>query len=365
MPVPSLAKLDRQLFDDSLHLLRTLISTPSMSRQEDRTADHIAAFLKDRLIPFERHANNIIAIPHTFDAVKPTLLLNSHHDTVAPNRGYSRDPYSPDLEGDYLYGLGSNDAGGALVSLLYAFRHFIDNELPVNLVWVASAEEEISGSSGIAAVLNSYAHLNIDMGIVGEPTGMQAAVAEKGLMVVDVTIRGQSGHAARDIGVNAIYKSLEQIANVKDYRFERTSDFLGPVRMTVTQIESGQQHNVIPDECRWVIDTRSTDAYDNEQILRILQDLIDGEVVARSTRLNSSFLTQDHVLYQSARQLEIQCFGSPTLSDQALMSFPTVKMGPGLSERSHTADEYILLSELEEGMLKYVEYLEKVFENLK
>lgn len=362
MQARSSVELDHELYQESLELLRTLIETPSLSREEDKTAAHIESFLGVAGIHHERCANNLIALPDTFEKDKPSLLLNSHHDTVAPNRGYTRDPYSADIKGDHLFGLGSNDAGGALVALLYTFRRFNNKTLPFNLVWVASAEEEVSGKNGISTVLESYHDLDIQMGIVGEPTGMEAAVAEKGLMVIDVTTYGVSGHAARDIGDNAIYKGLDQIARIRDYTFEKDSTHLGPVRMSVTQVNAGQQHNVIPDECRWVIDVRSTDLYDNKCILGILERIIEGQVVPRSTRLNSSFLEDDHVLYKSARELSIKCFGSPTLSDQALMRFPTIKIGPGMSERSHTADEYILLSELQAGMLGYCIYLEKIIE---
>ncbi len=348
-----------QRFEEALSLLRSLISIQSFSKEEEKTADLLENFLIEREIPLERKDNNVWAKNRFFDPRKPTILLNSHHDTVKPNKGYTKDPFNPEIQDGKLYGLGSNDAGGALVSLMMTFFHFYDRQdLKYNLIWSGTAEEEISGKNGVESILGDLGV--VDFGIVGEPTGMEMAVAEKGLMVLDCYAKGQSGHAARDLGVNAIYKAMQDIEWIKNYRFEKVSDHLGPVKMTVTMINAGYQHNVIPDVCHYVVDVRTTDAYTNEETYEIINKHTQAEVNERSFRLSPSWIPEDHVLLDAAKKLGIKTFGSPTTSDQALMPFPTIKMGPGLSERSHSADEYILIEELKDGPEKYIQLLDLI-----
>jgi len=283
-------------------------------------------------------------------------LLNSHIDTVKPSSGYTRDPFSPDIEGDFLYGLGSNDAGGALVTLLAVFMHFNTLEdLPFNLIYAATAEEEISGTNGLESILNDLGKL--DLAIVGEPTKMQMAIAEKGLMVLDCTAHGKSGHAAREEGENAIYKAIADIEKIRNYRFEKISDVLGPVKMSVTIVNAGTQHNVVPDSCTFVVDVRTNEYYSNQQACEIITELIDSDVAPRSFRLNSSGMPVDHPIVRRGISIGLNYYGSPTTSDQAVIPFPSIKIGPGDSARSHTADEYILISELEEGYHIYVNLL--------
>jgi acetylornithine deacetylase len=282
--------------------------------------------------------------------------LNSHIDTVKPSGGYTRDPFSSDIEGDVLYGLGSNDAGGALVTLLAAFLHFNPMEnLPFNLIYAATAEEEISGINGLECVLPQLGKL--DLAVVGEPTRMQMAIAEKGLMVLDCTAKGKSGHAAREEGENALYKAITDIEKIRNHKFEKVSEILGAVKMTVTMINSGTQHNVVPDQCTFVIDVRTNEYYSNKEAAEIIDQLIDSEVSPRSFRLNSSGIPFTHPIVQRGIALGINHYGSPTTSDQAIIPYPSVKIGPGDSARSHTADEYILVSELEQGFLTYVNLL--------
>ena len=347
----------KALIAESIELLKALISIPSISKEEDKTADLIQEFLEKRSIPTHRHLNNVWAVNQHFDTHKPTLLLNSHHDTVKPNTDYTSNPFAPNVEGDALYGLGSNDAGACLVSLLATFRHFYDHQnLNHNLIFLASAEEEISGKNGISAALP---HLGkIDVAIVGEPTQMQMAVAEKGLMVLDCTAHGQSGHAARNEGENAIYKAIRDIEWLKNYQFPKESPWLGPVKISTTLIQAGTQHNVVPDQCTFVVDVRTTDAYSNQEVLDILKKNVNSEVNARSTRLNPSSIPVDHPLVEAGKKLGLSCYGSPTLSDQALLSCPSLKIGPGDSARSHTADEFVKLSEIEVGVEMYAELLE-------
>ncbi|HEY9116798.1 MAG TPA: M20/M25/M40 family metallo-hydrolase, partial [Roseivirga sp.] len=282
---------------------------------------------------------------------------NSHHDTVKPNAGYSKDPFKAIIEEDKLYGLGSNDAGGCLVSLIATFLHFYEEEMPYNIILLASAEEEISGKNGVALALPELGE--IDFGIVGEPTLMQMAVAEKGLMVLDCSVKGKAGHAARDEGENAIYKALPIIDWFKTFHFEQESEWLGPIKMSVTQVNSGTQHNVVPDLCQFVVDVRTTDVMSNQEVLEFIQRSVNCEVVARSTRLNPSSIPADHPIVKAGESLEMSKYGSPTLSDQALMPFPSLKLGPGDSARSHTADEYIYLKEIEEGIELYIELLNR------
>lgn len=348
------------LADSAIDLLKNLIATPSFSREEAPAAECVAAFFDAKKIPFQRHLNNIWARNRHWQEGKPTLLLNSHIDTVKPATGWQRDPFHPGIEeDDILYGLGSNDAGGPLVSLLATFVHFYErSDLPVNLIMAATAEEEISGANGIAALLPELGQ--IDFAIVGEPTQMRMAIAEKGLMVIDGEARGLAGHAAREEGVNAIYIALEDIQLIRNLELERVSALLGKVKMSVTQIEAGKQHNVVPDSCRFVIDVRTNECYRNEEVFDLLQSKVQSELKARSFRLNSSGIALEHPLVQSGLQLGLPYFGSPTLSDQALMPFPSLKIGPGDSARSHTADEYIRLSEIRAGIALYSQLIEGI-----
>lgn len=345
----------------AITLLKELIEIKSISKEEENTASHIEHFLNDKGIDAQRIQNNIWAKNKHFSPSKPTLLLNSHHDTVKPNAGYKNDPYQAIESDGKLYGLGSNDAGGCLVSLLSTFLHFYDQEIPYNLIFLASAEEEISGKGGVGLALQELG--DIEFAIVGEPTLMQMAVAEKGLMVLDCTVKGKAGHAARNEGENAIYKALSSVAWFKNYRFERESEWLGPIKMTVTQINAGTQHNVVPDTCHFVVDVRTTDTMTNWQVLEHIEHSVDCEVVARSTRLNPSSISIDHPIIKAGESMGLKKFGSPTLSDQALMPFPSLKIGPGDSARSHTADEYIHTNEIKEGIELYIELLNRFFKN--
>ncbi len=347
------------LTETYIDLLKHLIETPSISRDEYQTADIIHVFFASKSIDAQRVLNNVIARNKHFDANKPSILLNSHHDTVKPNTSWTLDPFLPFVENGKLFGLGSNDAGGCLVSLIAAFVHFYNKEnLNYNLVLVASAEEEISGKNGIELILPQLGE--IDFAIVGEPTHLNMAIAEKGLMVLDCVANGKSGHAARKEGENAIYKAIDDINWFRNYQFEKTSAMLGDVKMSVTVVNSGTQHNVVPDQCHFVVDVRSTDAYSNDEILAIIKDHVSCEVKARSTRLQSSGVPEGHILKQLARDMGIETYGSPTLSDQALMLFPSVKIGPGDSARSHTADEYIGIDEIEKGIEFYINLLNKL-----
>ncbi len=344
---------------EAIELLKKLISTSSFSREEHETGNILQHFFESRGVPVQRVKNNIIVHNKHFGHGKPAILLNSHHDTVKPNKGYTKDPFLPAVEGDKLFGLGSNDAGGALVSLIAAFMNFYENpDLTYNLYLVASAEEEISGKEGIELALPLLE--NVDAAIVGEPTGMQMAVAEKGLMVLDCETKGVAGHAARDIGENAIYKAIRDIEWIREQKLPKTSQWLGPVKMSVTVINAGSQHNVIPDSCRFVVDVRVNDCYTLPEILELIKNGVSSEVVPRSMRMNPSTIAMDHPLVKAAQQRNIRLFGSDTTSDQALMPFSSVKMGPGLSERSHTADEFIYLSEIEEGIEIYKKLLGEV-----
>lgn len=346
------------LKDESIALLQALIQTPSFSREEDQTATLIQHFLNDHGIRANRKGNNVWALNKYFDPLKPTVLLNSHHDTVKPNPAYRRDPFAADTEDGKLYGLGSNDAGGALVSLLAAFRHFYTSEMHYNLCFAATAEEEISGRNGIESILSDLPP--IEFAIVGEPTLMQLAVAERGLLVLDCEAKGIAGHAARQEGINAIYKAIDDIHWFRTYRFEKESALFGPISMNVTLIEAGSQHNVIPATCKFTVDIRVSDAYSNEEVLSIVKQHVQSQVVARSTRLKPSSIPTDHPLVQSGLTLGRSCYGSPTTSDQALLNCPSLKLGPGDSARSHTADEYIFLDEIREGIELYIKILKPV-----
>lgn len=351
--------MNEVLVDESIVLLRNLISIPSFSREEDKTAQAIEAFLQERTVKTFRKENNIWAFNKFYDLAKPTILLNSHHDTVKPNSGYTRDPFSADLEGDMLYGLGSNDAGGSLVSLAAAFLHFYEQQdLKYNLCLALTAEEEISGKNGLELILPELGEL--EFGIVGEPTQMQMAIAEKGLLVLDCTVYGKAGHAARDEGENAIYKALKDIEWFRTYEFAKKSELFGPVKMSVTIIEAGSQHNVVPATCKFTVDVRVTDAYRNEEVLRIIRQHVNCDVNPRSTRLKPSSISPDHPIVKAGLALGRETYGSPTTSDQALLDIPSLKMGPGDSARSHMADEFIYTNEIKEGVSLYIELLSKI-----
>lgn len=340
-----------------INLLRELIATPSLSGEEGGTANLLAGFLQGYGVPVERELNNVWARNKSFDPELPTILLNSHHDTVKPSAGYTLNPYEPKEEEGKLYGLGSNDAGGALVSLLAVFMYFYDKPLSgYNVIFAATAEEEISGKNGVSSILPRLG--KIDLGIVGEPTLMQMAIAEKGLMVLDCRATGKSGHAARDEGENAIYKAIKDIEWIRNFAFPRVSSFLGPVKMTVTQVKAGSQHNVIPDTCEFVVDIRVNEQYSNREILAYLEKNLASVVKPRSLRLNSSAISLEHPVVVRGMELGLDCYGSPTLSDQALMDFTTLKIGPGDSARSHTADEFIYTEEIERGIDLYIALLE-------
>lgn len=345
----------KQYTNDAVELLMELIKTPSVSREEAAAADVLADFIGKWGMPFQRIGNNIL-IQEELDPEKPTLLLNAHIDTVKPVATWTRDPFTPVVEGDRLYGLGANDCGGGLVSLLQVYRILREEQpqnKPYNLVYLASCEEEVSGENGFRLVLP---HLpKIDVAIVGEPTGMQPAIAEKGLMVIDGVARGKSGHAARNEGVNAIYEALDDLLWLRDYRFKKESPLLGATKMTVTVINSGTQHNVVPDECHFVIDVRTNEYYQNEYLFAFLQKhMKKSELKARSFRLSSSHIPIGNPLVQKCIKMGMVPFGSPTLSDQALMPFLSMKLGPGESSRSHSADEFICISEIANAIETYV-----------
>jgi acetylornithine deacetylase len=344
------------LLSDAVLLLKELIKTPSLSRQESSTAAIIQAFLSDRGIASQRHINNVWAVNAHFDASKPSILLNSHHDTVKPNASYTLDPYAAIEKNGKLFGLGSNDAGGCLVALIATFLHYYQEpNLNYNLVLLASAEEEISGTGGVEA---AWPHLpKIAFAIVGEPTLLDLAIAEKGLLVVDCTANGVAGHAARNEGQNAIYKALADIAWVQNYRFDRLSEQLGQVKMSVTIIGGGSQHNVVPDTCTYTIDIRVTDAYTHEEILDTLKANLKADLSPRSMRLRSSGIEIQHPAVQRGMALGAKTYGSPTLSDQALMPVPSLKCGPGDSARSHMADEFIFTDEIARGIQFYIALL--------
>lgn len=347
------------LFKDSLELLQKLIAIPSLSKEEALTAEAIDGFLKDRGVNTHRKDNNIWAFNKHYDASKPTILLNSHHDTVKPNPGYTRDPFSPDLENGKLFGLGSNDAGGCLVSLIACFMHFYEQEnLKYNLCLAATAEEEISGTNGLELIVPELGPL--EFAIVGEPTLMDLAIAERGLMVLDCVSHGKAGHAAREEGENAIYKAMKDIEWFRTYEFAKKSALFGPIKMSVTIIEAGSQHNVVPAVCNFTVDVRVTDAYRNEEVLKIIRQHVNCDVIPRSIRLKSSSISVNHPIVVAGLALGRKTYGSPTTSDQALLDIPSLKMGPGYSARSHMADEFIYVNEIEEGINLYIELIRKI-----
>jgi len=347
--------MDHKDANDAVALLQQMIAISSISKEEKAVADFLERFIEINGYVASRTNNNVWVMSSGFDASRPTILLNSHIDTVKPVQGWTRNPLMPAVENGKLFGLGSNDAGASVVSLLYAFFYLTQQQQSYNLIYAASAEEEISGTNGMVCLLQELP--KIDFAIVGEPTGMNLAVAEKGLMVLDCTVSGQAGHAARDEGDNAIYNALPDIEWFRSYEYEKKSELLGKVKMTVTQIMAGLQHNVIPDKCSFVVDVRSNEMYSNQEILEEINKHVDCDVQPRSTRLSSTATPLHHPIVKRGLELNRTLFGSPTLSDQSLMSFPSLKMGPGKSSRSHTADEYILLSEIDEAIDLYVQLL--------
>lgn len=351
-----------KLTHEAMALLKKLIATPSFSSQEEQTALLIENWFKTYGIPFQRSGNNCYAFNKHFDSAKPTLLLNSHHDTVRPNKAYTLDPFSPIVKEGKLFGLGSNDAGGCLVSLIAVFTHFYaHSDLSYNLIILASAEEESSGPNGLNSVLPLLP--KIDVAIVGEPTKMDLAIAEKGLIVFDAVVNGTPGHAAHPNTDNSIYNTIEVLKWFQNYRFEKVSELLGKVKMTVTQINAGNQHNVIPAETHLVIDVRVNDCYTNNEINALLKEKAPCRITPRSLRLNSSSIPMHHALVEAGIAMGRTPYGSPTLSDQAALSCPSLKMGPGDSTRSHTADEFIYLHEIEEGINLYIKILNNVILN--
>jgi len=348
-----------KLTKEAIVLLKKLISKQSFSGEENETALLIMQWFSSHDIKFESDKHNVWAKNKHFDVSKKTILLNSHHDTVKPNKGYTKNPLNPEVVDGKLYGLGSNDAGGCLVSLLATFTYFYKrNDLNYNFVIVASAEEENSGPNGLNSMLKVIPE--IDFAIVGEPTLMQLAIAEKGLMVLNCEAKGTAGHAAHGIGDNAIYNAIEDINWLQTFEFPKNSDTLGKVKMTVTQVEAGHQHNVIPANCNFVVDVRVTDAYSNQEVYEIIQSNVKSEVCPRSLRLNSSSIPKNHPIVEAGIKLGRETYGSPTLSDQAVLSCPSLKLGPGQSLRSHTADEFIYINEIEEGVDLYIKILEEI-----
>ena len=347
------------LAQEAIQLLKQLIATQSFSKEEEETAALIEAFLTRKGIPFQRKKNNIWAFNRFFDPKKPTVLLNSHHDTVKPNPSWTLNPYEPLVQDGKLFGLGSNDAGGPLTSLIVTFCHFYDNpHLTHNVALAATAEEEISGREGLEMIVDDLPP--IAFAIVGEPTEMHLAVAEKGLLVLDCIAHGKSGHAAREEGENAIYKAIQDIQWITNYKFPKVSPTLGPIKMSVTIINAGSQHNVVPDTCKFTIDVRVTEQYTLEEIIETIRQNIQSEIHPRSIRLRPSSIAIEHPIVQAGLKLGRTAYGSPTTSDQALLDCPSLKMGPGHSERSHTANEFIYLHEIEQGVAQYIKMLEEV-----
>ena len=358
---PSLAN---KLTEEGIELLKRMIATPSTSRNEDKTAELLVSYLKDHGVDnVNRHLNNVWAVSRNFDSSKPTILFNSHHDTVLPAKTYTRDPFSPDVEDGVLYGLGSNDAGGPAINLLTTFLYFYNKEnLPYNLIVAITAEEENSGDNGVQSILPKLPE--IEFAVVGEPTCMEMSVAEKGILVLDCTAHGVTGHAARNTGINAIYKAMEDINWFKNYKFEKVSPWLGEVKCTVTGVNAGTLHNVVPAECTFMVDVRITEKYTHQEALDVIKANIpnkDTEVKPRSFKLKSSHIDVNHPFVKVAEKQGIKLFGSPTTSDRAVMPYRSVKMGPGDSNRSHTADEYIKLSEITEGVEKTINLFEEFF----
>ncbi|MFD1314577.1 M20 family metallo-hydrolase [Namhaeicola litoreus] len=351
--------MKKKLYNESIEVLQKLIATQSFSGEEQFTAEILTHYLKAYCDEIHQKGNNIWVKNLYFDETKPTILLNSHHDTVKPNKGYTKNPFQPEILDGKLFGLGSNDAGGCLVSLVAAFLYFYKKEnLAYNLVLLASAEEESSGENGIRSVLSDLP--KIDFAIVGEPTSLHLAIAEKGLLVLDCYAHGTPGHAAHSKGDNSIYHAMDAIHWFKTYHFPEISETLGEVKMTVTQIEAGDQHNVVPSTCHFVVDIRVTDKYSNLEVLEKVKKAVKVEVKERSLRLNSSFIPKEHPIVQAGIKLGRETYGSPTLSDQSNLTCHSLKLGPGDSLRSHTADEYIYLKEIEDGITLYIQLLEEI-----
>ena len=351
--------MNQRLHDIAIELLKQLIATPSFSREEDKTAELLISFFQQQGITTHRKGNNVWAVNQHFDTSKPSILLNSHHDTVKPNPGYTRDPFAPTIEDGKLYGLGSNDAGGPLVSLIATFLNFHDRkDLTYNIVFVASAEEEISGTNGIELIWSELPA--IDFAIVGEPTLTDIAIAEKGLLVLDCVSKGKAGHAAREEGINAIYEALKDIKWFRNYCFPKISSSLGEIKMSVTVINAGQAHNQVPADCKFTVDIRVTDAYTLEEVLETVKQNVTCSVNARSLRLKSSGVSENHPVVRAGRKIGKKLYGSPTTSDQALIPVPSIKMGPGDSARSHSADEFIYTKEIEEGINSYISLLSEI-----
>lgn len=351
--------MNQRLHDIAIELLKLLIATPSFSREEDKTTELLISFFQQQGITTHRKGNNVWAVNQHFDTSKPSILLNSHHDTVKPNPGYTRDPFAPTIEDGKLYGLGSNDAGGPLVSLIATFLNFHDRkDLTYNIVFVASAEEEISGTNGIELIWSELPA--IDFAIVGEPTLTDIAIAEKGLLVLDCVSKGKAGHAAREEGINAIYEALKDIKWFRNYRFPKISSSLGEIKMSVTVINAGQAHNQVPADCKFTVDIRVTDAYTLEEVLETVKQNVTCSVNARSLRLKSSGVSENHPVVRAGRKIGKKLYGSPTTSDQALIPVPSIKMGPGDSARSHSADEFIYTKEIEEGINSYISLLSEI-----
>lgn len=349
---------------DAIKLLEQMIAIPSVSRSEDKTADLIFTFLQTQGIDVQRHYNNVWAKSKIFNPNKPTLLLNSHHDTVKPSSAYTNDPFSALHQDGKLYGLGSNDAGASVVSLIVTFCNYYEAVLPFNLLLLIGAEEEVMGEHGMRLMVPYFQEndIRIDMALVGEPTGLEAAVGERGLVVLDCYAHGVQGHAAREEGVNALYNAVEDIDILRHYYFDKVSPLLGDIKMTVTMIEAGTQHNIIPDVCHFVVDIRTTDAYTNEEVVAMLQAAMKSDVVPRSTRIRASSISEQHPLVQAALSNGKITYVSPTTSDMALMPFPSLKLGVGQSCRSHSADEFVLESEIAEGVEFYNKYIKTLSE---
>ncbi len=360
----NIADPPNELFSDAVELLKQLIACPSFSKEENETACIIEKFLKEKNIDTNRYLNNIWGANKYFDKKKSTLLLNSHHDTVKPNTGYTLNPFDAIVRDGKLLGLGSNDAGGALVSIIALFVHFYHNEnLPFNLILAATAEEEISGHDGIENLLPLLP--KIDCGIVGEPTLMKMAIAEKGLLVLDCIAHGVSGHAARNEGINAVYKAINDIHWFSTFQFPKVSSVLGPVHMAVTSVSTeNKAHNIVPSECSYVVDVRVNELYSFDEILKEINKNIQSEVWPRSTRLKPSFIEKNHPLVIAGNTMGLESYGSPTCSDRALMDFPTLKIGPGDSARSHSADEYIFTDEIKDGIQKYILLLQNLAQSI-
>lgn len=341
-------------------LLKQLIATPSLSRSEDKTADLLADFLRQNGVDVMRYFNNVWAFASSYDSSKPILMLNSHHDTVKPSSAYTKNPYEPEVINGALYGLGSNDAGASLVGLTEVFLNFLNVDLPFNLMLALTAEEEVTGEKGMRAFIEMLSEKSMipRWAVIGEPTGMNAAIGERGLVVLDGVAKARGGHAARSEGENALYKALDDISILRSLKFPRESALLGPIKVTVTQIEAGRQHNVLPEECRFVVDIRTTDALTNEETVAFIRSQISSSVTPRSTRIRASVIDSEHPLVRAAVKAGARTFISPTTSDQSVLPMvDTLKIGIGLSERSHSADEFVLISEIADGIARYTQLI--------